>query len=183
MATAALRHCTTPLLVVRDANRLFQLEQSDGTTIRALVSLALDDTDVALTEALALVASTSEFAADFVHFQFLPDSHPERVYAKLIREREARERLGDMPKGVALGSVLIHDGSVGLEHEIRNLTLARHADLVVCGSHRRHGLARLRGGSTAEEIVMHSPVSVLVARAPVAADDRGFAFSASDLTP
>ena len=40
------------------------------------------------------------------------------------------------------------------------------ADLIVCGTHGRRGLKRLIMGSDAEYIVRHSPVPVLLIRAP-----------------
>ena len=38
-------------------------------------------------------------------------------------------------------------------------------DTIVVGSHRRHGLGRLRPGSVAEHLVRHAPCAVLVVRA------------------
>jgi len=43
----------------------------------------------------------------------------------------------------------------------------QHADLVVMGTHGRHGFSRMLMGSTAEGIVRMSPVPVLTVRAPV----------------
>ncbi|HEY9856574.1 MAG TPA: universal stress protein [Stenomitos sp.] len=41
-----------------------------------------------------------------------------------------------------------------------------HVDLIVMGSHGRTGLQRFLLGSVSNQVVSHSPVSVLVARAP-----------------
>ncbi len=41
-----------------------------------------------------------------------------------------------------------------------------HADLIVCGTHGRRGVERLLMGSDAEYILRHSPVPVLLVRAP-----------------
>lgn len=41
-----------------------------------------------------------------------------------------------------------------------------HVDLIVLGSHGRTGLQRFLLGSVSNQVVAHSPVSVLVARAP-----------------
>lgn len=41
-----------------------------------------------------------------------------------------------------------------------------HVDLIVMGSHGRSGLQRFLLGSVSNQVVSHSPVSVLVARAP-----------------
>lgn len=41
-----------------------------------------------------------------------------------------------------------------------------HVDLIVVGSHGRTGLQRFLLGSVSNQVVGHSPVSVLVARAP-----------------
>jgi nucleotide-binding universal stress UspA family protein len=40
------------------------------------------------------------------------------------------------------------------------------ADLIVCGTHGRHGIRRLLMGSDAEYIVRHSPVPVLLLHGP-----------------
>jgi nucleotide-binding universal stress UspA family protein len=40
------------------------------------------------------------------------------------------------------------------------------AELIVCGTHGRRGLKRLLVGGDAEYIIRHSPVPVLLVRAP-----------------
>lgn len=41
-----------------------------------------------------------------------------------------------------------------------------HADLILLGSHGRHGMRRLLLGSVAESVVRHAPCSVEIVRAP-----------------
>jgi nucleotide-binding universal stress UspA family protein len=50
--------------------------------------------------------------------------------------------------------------------EILSAARTWHADLVVVGTHNRHGLSRFLLGSTAEAVVRHAPCPVLVARQP-----------------
>ena len=49
-------------------------------------------------------------------------------------------------------------------HGLCDLAEARHADLIVVGSHGRRGMRRVLLGSTAEAVVRHAPCSVLVVR-------------------
>lgn len=49
-------------------------------------------------------------------------------------------------------------------HQLVELAQHENVDLVVMGTHGRTGLARLLIGSVAEQVVRHSPVSVLVVR-------------------
>lgn len=46
------------------------------------------------------------------------------------------------------------------------------AQLIVCGTHGRRGLSRILMGSDAEYVVRHSPVPVLLVRAPTKPDSH-----------
>ena len=51
--------------------------------------------------------------------------------------------------------------------EIISAAASCHADLVIVGTHSRHGLSRVFLGSTAEAVVRNAPCTVLVVRQPV----------------
>ncbi len=71
--------------------------------------------------------------------------------AGLLADTELLERYGD-----------------GLGKMVASAALRWNADLVVVGTHGRHGIGRVLLGSGAEDIVRHAPVPVLVVRTPVA---------------
>ena len=81
--------------------------------------------------------------------------------------RQAREYLGASEKmmrdaGLKASSAVLTDGAkASIVDEARNWG----ADLVVLGSHGRHGLNRILMGSVSEAVAMHAPCSVDVIRA------------------
>jgi len=162
VATQAIRHAECPTLVVRQPKRLWL--QSKGT-VRALVPFAVDGTEESLPEALSLIASTGDFDADFVHYKPIPE--PLRSSGVSIKTNDAlRTHFADLPLGLNIRSVNERDGFGRIDSHICDLAVQLRSDIIVCGSHHRHGFERGREGSIAEGIVRHSPVSVLVARAP-----------------
>ncbi|MBO9512689.1 MAG: universal stress protein [Variovorax sp.] len=81
---------------------------------------------------------------------------------KLLRECEAKVGAAGIPVDSVLRDHL--DGTV---HEIVTREAANWpADLIVLGTHGRHGAQRLLLGSSAENIARTSPVPVLLVRAP-----------------
>ena len=72
--------------------------------------------------------------------------------------------------GVAVDSRLIE--ALGAEAGERVIEQARDwpADLIVCGTHGRRGIRRMLMGSDAEYMLRHSPVPVLMIRAPETAE-------------
>jgi universal stress protein A len=62
---------------------------------------------------------------------------------------------------IAATEILITQG--GIEHEIHRLAKEKEADLIVVGSHGRHGLALLLG-STANGVLHGAPCDVLAVR-------------------
>jgi len=72
--------------------------------------------------------------------------------------------------GVAVESRLIEALGEQAGERIIEQAAAWPAQLIVCGTHGRRGVRRLLVGSDAEYIVRHSPVPVLMVRAPGAPD-------------
>ncbi len=67
--------------------------------------------------------------------------------------------------GVPVDSVLLESGSLRLADVIAEQVKAWNADLIVIGTHGRHGVGRLLLGSDAEQIARSAPVPVLLVRA------------------
>jgi nucleotide-binding universal stress UspA family protein len=68
--------------------------------------------------------------------------------------------------GVAVDSRLIEALGAEAGERIIEQASAWPADLIVCGTHGRRGVRRILMGSDAEYILRHSPVPVLMIRAP-----------------
>ncbi len=79
----------------------------------------------------------------------------------LLQEAESRVR----GAGVSAKSALIEEIGVAVGACVVQRAREWPADLIVCGTHGRRGLARLLLGSDAEYIVRHTPVPVLLVRA------------------
>lgn len=76
------------------------------------------------------------------------------------------ERAASTVRGMGVeATTLLQDGLAGPIHEpIVTEALLWQADLIVLGTHGRHGLKRLYLGSGAESILRHAPVPVLLVR-------------------
>jgi nucleotide-binding universal stress UspA family protein len=71
--------------------------------------------------------------------------------------------------GLEADTELLERYGDGLGAMVASAALRWNADLIVVGTHGRHGLGRVLLGSGAEDIVRHAPVPVLVVRMPPAA--------------
>lgn len=168
VASQAIRHTSCPVLAVRKPERLWGARASGP--LRVIVPFALDASDEGLCEALTLVAATGDIDVDFLHCAPVPEPVQRWRHAAPLDEAALRGYFGSLPAGLAVRSILERDAFGRLDGHVSDVARARDVDLIVCGSHHRHGVARMREGSIAEGIVLHAPVSVLVARAPAAAD-------------
>ena len=81
---------------------------------------------------------------------------------RLLDEAESRVRRN----GVTAKSVLIEEIGTPVAPRILQQALEWPADLIVCGTHGRHGVRRLVMGSDAEYLVRHTPVPILLVRSP-----------------
>ena len=71
--------------------------------------------------------------------------------------------------GLEADTELLERYSGDLGSQVASAALRWRADLIVVGTHGRHGLGRVLLGSGAEDIVRKAPVPVLVVRLPAAA--------------
>lgn len=68
--------------------------------------------------------------------------------------------------GLEADTELLERNGEDLGSMMASAALRWKADLIVVGTHGRHGVARVLLGSGAEDIVRHAPVPVLVVRLP-----------------
>jgi nucleotide-binding universal stress UspA family protein len=75
---------------------------------------------------------------------------------------QMRRRVTD--QGLVCDSVLVESGTGRVCEQVAEEARLVRADMIVLGSHGRHGLARMLMGSDAEQIARHAPVPVLVVK-------------------
>ncbi|MDA8348518.1 MAG: universal stress protein [Pseudomonadota bacterium] len=80
--------------------------------------------------------------------------------AQLLTQAEAQVRAA----GIPVQTVLLEELGVPVGECIVRRAQQWPADLIVCGTHGRHGVSRLLLGSSAEYIVRHTSVPVLLVR-------------------
>ncbi|MHB1872191.1 MAG: universal stress protein [Steroidobacteraceae bacterium] len=81
--------------------------------------------------------------------------------AELLKEAEAQARAA----GVSVETVLLEELGTPVGECIVQRARQWSADLIVCGTHGRRGISRLLLGSSAEYLVRHTPVPILLVRA------------------
>ncbi|HEY8977732.1 MAG TPA: universal stress protein [Burkholderiaceae bacterium] len=84
-----------------------------------------------------------------------------------IVERAAKEAAA---AGVAYVTRVVDGGAGAVCDVVVDQADSEHCELIVMGTHGRRGMKRLALGSDAELIVRHSPVPVLLVKAPPAAN-------------
>lgn len=85
-----------------------------------------------------------------------------------LAEKDAKRLLAGFRSRAAQGAAPLEFVAVGTPAtEIVRTAREWAADVIVIGSHGRHGLERVLLGSVAEAVMRHAPCSVLVVRAPV----------------
>lgn len=82
--------------------------------------------------------------------------------AELLKKAEAQVRKA----GVSVETALLEELGTPVGECIVRRAREWPADLIVCGTHGRQGMSRLLLGSSAEYIVRHTPVPVLLVRMP-----------------
>lgn len=82
--------------------------------------------------------------------------------AELLKKAEAQVR----EAGVNVETALVEELGTPVGECIVRRAREWPADLIACGTHGRRGVSRLLLGSSAEYIVRHSPVPVLLVRMP-----------------
>lgn len=65
---------------------------------------------------------------------------------------------------IQVGTLMLEATDLPLGEYIVGNARNSAADLIICGTHGRHGMRRLLLGSTAEYVVRHTPVPVLLIR-------------------
>ncbi len=82
--------------------------------------------------------------------------------AELLKQAETRVR----EAGIRVQTALVEELGIPVGECIVQRARQWPAELIVCGTHGRHGISRVLLGSTAEYILRHAPVPVLLVRVP-----------------
>lgn len=88
---------------------------------------------------------------------------PPTVYLEQEQADEARRRLEDLGSRLNVPQTDLHLATGHTKHEILRLAADLEIDLILVGSHGRHGLALLLG-STANAVLHGAPCDVLAVR-------------------
>jgi universal stress protein A len=137
---------------------------------RILVALDLSDENRAVLAKAEQLARLCEARLDLVHVVEFPTLGytaefpvPEEIELERRMEEMARARLDKLAAGLGLDGVKAHVRIGVPKHEIRALADELDADLVLVGSHGRHGLQLLLG-STANGVLHLAGRDVLAVR-------------------
>ena len=96
-----------------------------------------------------------------------PDSGVPAADLIALAEKDAKRLLAGFRQRAPQGNPSLEFVDVGKPaSEIVKTAKEWPADVIVIGSHGRHGLARALLGSVAEGVMRHAPCSVLVVRTP-----------------
>lgn len=88
--------------------------------------------------------------------------------AQVLKQAEEQVR----EAGITVQTVLLEELGIPVGECIVRRAQQWPADLIVCGTHGRHGVSRLLLGSNAEYIVRHASVPVLLVREPESNEAR-----------
>jgi nucleotide-binding universal stress UspA family protein len=92
-----------------------------------------------------------------------PDAHTVQMVAESLALRVSQIALREhLPYHRELVRVEVRKGHV--QQALLDAAREHHAELLIVGTHGRHGIDRLLAGSIAESLVRRAPCSVLVAR-------------------
>jgi nucleotide-binding universal stress UspA family protein len=144
------------------------------------ILVAVDDSkpaEGALREALEL-AKIASAELRVIHAVESPYAYPESWYTDVHTDLEALRRIWHQAglRVLERAQALAHTAGVALETALLELDGQRmsrvivddaarwHADLVVVGTHGRHGIEHLLLGSVAEAVARTAPASVLLVR-------------------
>lgn len=171
VAEGVLRRSTIPVLVVHDLPAVAEhavlrrivcaLDASPPADRAFAVAVDVAAEREATLELLSIVALDDEIAEDYEHRGFDPEGTVGALYATArtpLDERATRARARGVETSVRVA------GAQDVARAIVATASDRGADLVVIGTHGRHGLERAFLGSTAEAVIRRSAVPVLAVR-------------------
>ena len=119
------------------------------------------------------------------HPHFAAGVLPDDEFAETYTRESAQERLRDIGASLGASAIDCVVTSGAADEAIAESVRATHADLVVIGPHGERPRPRKFLGTTAERIVHHSPVSVIVATQPPPHPPRSLLVAVDDasITP
>lgn len=171
VSEALLRRSTVPVLVVHDLPdvaehavlRRIVCALDDSPPAERAFAVALDvaaERDAQL-ELLTVVAVDDEIAEDYEHRGFDPDGTVGALYATA---RAPLDRRATQARARGIETAVRVCGAADVPRAIVATASDRGADLLVIGTHGRHGVERAFLGSTAEAAIRRSAVPVLALR-------------------
>lgn len=129
--------------------------------------VAAHATDVGAQLATALGAELALVAVVDPTVSIAPDSGVSGAELIAMAEQDAKRLLAGFRQRASQGNPSLEFVAVGKPAaEIVKTAKEWPADVIVIGSHGRHGLERALLGSVAERVMRHAPCSVLVVRTP-----------------
>lgn len=172
--------CPIPTLVVRPGGRLDSWVRGKET-LKVLVGYDFSPAGDAALQWLREMQSIGACDITVVHIDWPPEEaqrlgyhgplplaeNPKEIQNFLERDLAERVAMILAPEKVSL---VVEPGWGHTEGYLFEMASRQHVDLVVVGTHRRHGLSRLRFGSVSRTVLHHATVSVAVV--PPAEDQR-----------
>lgn len=133
------------------------------------------DFDAASLAALELAvdqATARDTKLDLLHVwqpgrEYAADAPP-IPFAEQIPEARIRQDLANLPFDFPSAHVRFHVSDGEPAHDIVDLATRLNSELVVMGTHARHGLRHWIIGGVCEWVLHHCPCPILVCRGPVA---------------
>ena len=138
------------------------------------ILIAVDESPIAAHAADVGVQLATALGAEFAHVYVVdptqtvaPDSGVPAADLIALAEKDAKRLLAGFRQRAPQGNPSLEFVVVGRPAaEIVKAAKEWPADVIVIGSHGRHGLERALLGSVAEGVMRHAPCSVLVVRTP-----------------
>jgi nucleotide-binding universal stress UspA family protein len=139
-----LRRAGSPLIAVRGSSAAFRAWGERDHALRILVAIDLDESLAAGLAFAELMQQAGDCHLEYIHVDS-GDEAKESALSRLTRGAKVHHRSG--PPVAAITELAASDGF----------------DLIVTGTHARHGTGRLLHPSVAEAILAQSPLSVAIA--------------------
>jgi nucleotide-binding universal stress UspA family protein len=149
---------------------LIAVDQSPESAYAAEYGLGLAralSAEVMFASVIDAVGTAGELTPEI--FSAVPDPVEEQIEATMPDTAEETLQRGLLNAWLEAAKVHGVVASAALSYgspvpELLGMATAQHVDLIVCGTHGRHGIQRAILGSVAENLARHAPCAVLLLR-------------------